>query len=131
MASKRNIVRWKDTTPVVAYTAFGVSSHENDYRLSWCVNCELGLAFAQAEENFETKDGKEFSCFVHQDEEQTFSIISNRNENGVLLKKYKNLDFIFKFDRELDETEKNDWLQKLRKVTLVSAVFELPGIHSL
>ena len=131
MASKRNVVKWKDSTPAASVTIFGISSHENDYRLSWCLNNELGLSFAQAEDWFETNDGKEFSCFEHQDDDQLLRLISNRCENGFLLKKYKNLDFLLRFQSELCDVEKTEWLQKLRKATLVSAVFEMPDLRCL
>jgi hypothetical protein len=121
--AKRNIVRL-DTGPVV-FTIIGISSHENDYRLSWSINEQMGLAFAQGD-CLVTGGGKEFTCFVHKDEDQTLMLVSNRCDNGFLLEKYKNLDFILKFDAELNEAETQAWLRDLRKAPLVSAVFPIP-----
>jgi len=125
MAAKRNIVKFKDISASAAFTIIGISSHENDYRLSWCINDELGFAFAKSE-NLETADGKEFTCFVHTDEYIKMTIISNRCDDGFLLEKHKNLDFILKFENELNETEIAEWLKKLKAVTLVSAAFTIP-----
>jgi len=128
MTAKRSIVKWQPTGTTEAVTTFGISSHENDYRLSWCLNKELRLAFTQSDENFMTTDGKEFTCFVHTDEENTLTLISNQSENGAMLKKYKNLDFLLKFAPELTEDKKTEWLKELRSVSLISAVFVMPNI---
>jgi hypothetical protein len=106
------------------FTVIGISSHENDYRLSWSINQQLGLAFVQ--DGSLVNAGKEFTCFVHKDEDRKIQLFSNRCDNGFLLDKYKNFDFLLKFDVELNETEINIWLRDLRKVSLVSAVFPIP-----
>jgi hypothetical protein len=121
--AKRNVVKL-DTVPVT-FTVIGVSSHENDYRLSWSINEQLGLAFTQSD-SLLTGDGKEFTRFVHEDDNQRLLLVSNRCDNGFLLEKYKNLDFILKFDVELNEAETSAWLRNLRKAPLVSAVVAIP-----
>ena len=125
MATKRHIIKYKNTVEQHKFTVIGISSHENDYRLSWNINEELRLAFVRDDDNIETGDGKEFACFIHQDEEQRLLLISNRCDNGFMIEKHKNLDFILKFDTELTEYEINEWLKKLRQSTLVSAAFTI------
>ena len=120
--AKRNFIIL-DTGPVT-FTIIGISSHENDYRLSWSINEQLGLTFVQ--KNSLVIDGKEFSCFELELENQTLILISNRCDNGFLLDKYKNFDFLLKFDNELNETETSAWLRDLRKVPLISAAFPIP-----
>ncbi|MDR1863951.1 MAG: IPExxxVDY family protein [Bacteroidales bacterium] len=110
---------------IFSFAVIGISSHENDYRLSWSLNEYLGLKFVQAEK-FVARSGKEFSRFICQDEDQTLWIISNRCDNGFLLNKYKNFDFILKFEKELTDTELDHWVQHLKKAPLVSAVFPIP-----
>jgi len=121
--AKRNVV--KLDVGLAIFTIIGISSHENDYRLSWSINEQLGLAFAHGN-NVVTSAGKEFSCFVHEDDGQTLLLISNRCDNGFLLEKHKNIDFILKFDAELSDTETSAWLRDLKKVSLVSAAFSIP-----
>ena len=113
-----------DTAPEV-FTIIGISSHENDYRLTWSVNEQLGLAFAQGN-SIVTAVGNEFTCFIHRDGKQKLLLISNRCDNGFLLEKSKNFDFILKINAALDETEISDWLRKLREAPLVSAAFPIP-----
>jgi len=107
------------------FSIIGVSSHENDYRLSWSINEHLGLSFAQSD-SIGTVAGKEFTCFVHEDDNQTIILISNRCENGFLLDKYKNFDFILKLYPQSNETETSEWIHKLKKVPLISAVLSIP-----
>jgi hypothetical protein len=113
-----------DNTPV-DFTIIGISSHENDYRLSWSINEQLGLMFAQGD-SIVTDAGNEFTCFVHDDGQKRLMLISNRCDNGFLLEKCKNFDFILKFNTELNETDTSSWLSDLRKVPLVSAAFPIP-----
>ena len=120
--TKRNLVNL-DAAPVT-YTIMGISSHENDYRISWSINEQLGLTFVQ-NENLVTADGREFTCFAHEDDHQTLLLISNRCDNGFLLEKHKNIDFILKFNNELNETETAEWLHNLKNVSLISAIFTI------
>lgn len=121
--AKRNFVRLDIGQEM--FTIIGISSHENDYRLSWSINEQMGLTFAHGD-SFVTQTGKGFACFVHEDEDRRILLISNRCDNGFLLEKYKSFDFILKFDAELNETEIYAWLRDLRKVSLVSAVIHIP-----
>ena len=121
--AKQNVVKL-DAGPVVVFTVIGISSHENDYRLSWSINEQLGISFVQSDSLM--IDGKEFTCFVFEDDDQKIMLISNRCDNGFLLEKYKNFDFILKFSAELNEAEAYAWLRDLRRVPLVSAVFPIP-----
>ena len=126
MAAKRQIVKYMDTADEEMFTLIGISSHENDYRLSWEINDVLGLKFAQDNESIKTDDDNAFTCFVHQDDDQRIMLISNRCDNGFLIGKHKNLDFIMKFDTQLDDDETNEWIKKLRTVTLIYAAFKIP-----
>ena len=121
--AKRNVVKL-NTAPAL-FSIIGISSHENDYRLSWNLNEQSGYRFTQGE-SLVTAAGKEFTCFVHQDDNQRLTLISNRCDNGFLLEKYKNFDFILKFDGELNEAEISVLLRNLKKAPLVSAVFPIP-----
>ncbi|GHT25141.1 hypothetical protein FACS189430_11310 [Bacteroidia bacterium] len=109
----------------LSFTLIGISSHENEYRLAWSLNNFLELKFTQTEP-LKGKAG-EFVRYIHQgSDEPTVWLISNRCDNAYLLNKYKNFDFLLKFERELDATELTEWLQKLKGVTLVSAILQIP-----
>ena len=117
------MVKFIDQTPVV-FTIIGISSHENDYRLTWSINEQLKLSFVQ-KSNI-TVNNKEFSCFHHEDHQRRLQLISNRCDDGFLLEKHNNIDFIMKIDAALLETETTEWLSNLRKVPFVSTAFPIP-----
>ena len=121
--TKRNVVKLIDPTPIV-FSIIGISAHENDYRLTWSINEQLKLTFVQ-DNSIITGENKEFSCFLHNDEQQKLQLISNRCENGFLLEKHKNIDFFLKINTDLSETKMTEWLRDLRKVPLVSAAFPI------
>ncbi|MDR3095313.1 MAG: IPExxxVDY family protein [Bacteroidales bacterium] len=109
----------------LSFTLIGISSHENEYRLAWSLNNFLELKFTQTEPLMGTAG--EFMRYIHQGtDEQTVWLISNRCDNAYLLNKYKNFDFLLKFERELDASELTQWLQKLKGVALVSAILQIP-----
>jgi len=121
--AKRNVIKL-EALPI-NFSVIGISSHENDYRLSWSINEQLGYKFTHGD-SLVTGAGNEFTRFIHEDDNQRLMLISNRCDNGFLFEKYKNFDFILKFDGELNEAELSAWLRELRKVPLVSAVFPIP-----
>ena len=108
---------------VADYSILGISSHENDYRLIWNINDKLGLSFTHCD-NPINSNGNDFTCF--EDNEKGLLLVSNRCDNGFLFDKYKNLDFILKFEKNLDEAELSKWIHDLRKAPLVSAIFNIP-----
>jgi hypothetical protein len=120
--AKRKVAKFNAGSAL--FTVIGISSHENDYRLSWSINEHLALAFSLGE-SIVTASG-EFTCFVHKDEEQTLTLISNHCVNSYQLNKYKNIDFILRIDAELNETEIAAWIQNLRKTPFVSTAFHIP-----
>jgi len=123
MKTKRNIYKLKTDSQTV-FTIIGISSHENDYRLSWNINEHTGLSFSQ-NDSLVTDSGKEFTRFVHEDEEQKMTLLSNRCDNGFLLEKHKNIDFILKFDMHLSEGKISEWLCNLKKVPLISTAYHI------
>jgi len=120
--AKRDVFKYETETK--EFTIIGISSHENDYRLTWSINQQLGLAFVQSE-NLLSDHGKEFTCFAHNDDDTCLMLVSNRCDNGFLLDKYRKIDFILKFDDLLNESEKNEWLNNLRKVPFVLATMHI------
>jgi len=124
MKSKRNIFKLK-TDKTMVFTVIGISSHENDYRLSWSINEQIGLALSQTDSLIIDSE-KEFSRFVHEDDEKRITLVSNRCDNSFLLEKHKNLDYFLQFDTQLSETEISEWLHDLKKVPLVSTAYQLP-----
>ena len=86
----------------------GISSAENDYKLSWSLNQNLGINLVRID-NLEIYhkrlDGKQaFSQFEYYDEDSMmqYRLISNRSINGYLLEEMTNLDYLLQITGEMD-----------------------------
>lgn len=120
--AKRNIL--KLNAKPITFTVIGISSHENDYRVSWSLNEHLNMNFIQTDDL--TTGETEFTRFVDETESRTIWLISNRGEDSFLLEKYRNIDFILQFTDILPDEEINNWLRVLRKAPLISTAFVIP-----
>lgn len=116
------------------YRLLGISSHENDYRLSWAINRQLGLDFRKTEslpvfnKTEDNPEQLEFSIFqyITPDGVLKMNLISNRCPNGFLIREMKNIDYflqVFGDDTKsfIDTISKN-----LKSIDIVSTVFEVP-----
>ena len=116
------------------YKLLGISSHENDYRLSWALNSKLGLNFRKTDNihvQSSKKEGKlEFSVFksAQEDKSLNMNLISNRCPNGFLITEMKNIDFFLQIFGEINQEEIDNITAKLKTIDIVSTVFEIiPG----
>lgn len=106
-----------------------VSSHENDYRVSWSINNSLNLKLTRSDNlkiyNDRLKEEQEFSNFSYDDTELyiRYNLISNRCSNGFLLHEYKNIDFFLQLTGELAENQINDIVSKLKQIDIITTAF--------
>ncbi len=108
----------------------GISSHENDYRLSWALNQYLNINLVKSENhsvfNQKLNLDNEFTVYEYLNEQGLkFRLISNRCENGFLLDEFKNIDFIFIVQPNDDDIFTSDLLSRIKRISLVSAVFPI------
>lgn len=112
----------------------GISSHENDYRLSWAINSQLNFSLSKSLNleifNDKKSEMQEFSVFTYNDENDLFryDLISNRCHDGFLLPEYKNIDFFMLIHGELEDYEFNLLLGKLKHVEIVTLAFPLQDL---
>jgi hypothetical protein len=104
----------------------GVVSAEPDYRLSVLINRHLGTDLRKCDEEIaaQTDSGKpSFSRFTTVPPE--LSLVSNRSEGHILLRKLKNIDYFLLFcgQTEMQKTEK--LATTLREIPEITAVFVL------
>ncbi len=113
------------------YKLLGISSHENDYRLSWALNSDLGFNFCKTEnltvQPNDEEEKLEFSVFqsVSQNSQQKMYLISNRCPNGFLIPEMKNIDFFLQVFGEINQEEIDTIVSRLKPIDIVSAVFEI------
>ncbi len=116
------------------FILLGISSHENDYRLSWAINRRLGLDFRRSEnlavshKNENKTEQLEFSVFQHiaPDNIIKMNLISNRCQDGFLIREMKNIDFFLQIFGEDDQAFTDRMSKNLRSIDIVSTVFEVP-----
>ena len=115
------------------YRLLGISSHENDYRLSWAINKALGSNFRKAQNLVSVKGNKnseklEFSLFqfVNEDEVLKMNLISNRCPDGFLVRELKNIDFFLQIFGDDTKTLIDSILTSIKSVDIVLAVFNIP-----
>lgn len=98
----------------------GIASSENDYRLSWSLNTQFGYKFQKIDDLFidlKKNDCKQCYSRYHFFDEDTlldYFLISNKTENGLLIKEYHNLDFFLKIMGEPTVDDLNIMLQNLK-----------------
>lgn len=124
-----------DFDPTLEFKLLGLSSHENDYRISWTLNQELGLKFSKGPDLEIPSKGKEgeeqlFSLFHYEDEDSMliYKLISNRGSSGVLIPKLKNIDYFIQVYGDINRAELDNMIEKLRQTGVITAGFHLnPG----
>lgn len=117
-----------------SFKLMALSSHENDYRLSWAINEKLGVKFIKTDNitlPINKYQGKlEFSVFQHVQEDQALkmNLISNICPDGFLITEMKNIDFFLQIFGDTNQTYLENIIGNLKEIEIVSAVFEiLPG----
>jgi hypothetical protein len=109
----------------------GISSAENDYKLSWSLNHFLGINLIRINnlEIFHKRldDKQAFSQFEYIDEETLlqYRLISNRSVNGYLLEEMTNLDYLLQISGDLDDGWLKDLIEKINSIDGIILAFPL------
>jgi hypothetical protein len=109
----------------------GIVSAEPDYKLSLLINKKLKISLKSSSPlSFGDEKGTDshFSRFVDRKTElngQTYELISNRSEKKILLRKLRNIDYLFLINNLTDDTETESVLTGLRETESVTGVFSI------
>jgi len=118
------------------FCIIGISSHENDYRLSWAINNHLGFKFSRTGNlelyNDKIQEKQIFSVYSHIEEEyeMKYYLVANTGQNGFLLSEYRNVDFLFLIQGEITEYELNKLLTQLKKIEIINLAFQISNLSS-
>ncbi|MDD3740960.1 MAG: IPExxxVDY family protein [Bacteroidales bacterium] len=118
-------------TPEFNFNLIGISSTDDDYKLSWHLSEILGLEFTRSSglEIIDSRfsDFQLFSIYETSDDNHgnRIKIVSNKGNAGFLIDELKNIDyFVIIYDFEnIDLLDK--LIVKLKSITSISAVFKL------
>jgi rRNA maturation protein Rpf1 len=114
----------------------GISSHENDYRITWAINNSLGINLVKADNLTTTNDHlkveQEFAVFEFDDHEGSakYRLISNRCNNGFLLNEHKNIDFFLAVYGEMNSGSIENMVVLLRKISIITTAFVIQKISA-
>jgi len=120
--------------PETDFKIIGISSHENDYRLSWAFNKYLGYNFSKSE-NLVIQKSKQsieqsYSVYnyIEEDNFLQFQLIANHSENGFLIPELKNIDFFLKISGDCIDSTINELVSKLKKIEIINTAFKLDDL---
>jgi hypothetical protein len=112
------------------YRLFGLVSSDPDYKLSQSINKKFRISLKNSSPvKIADKAGAEqiFSRFSHTNDSTgvAFNLFSNRSGNNFLLRKLKNVDYIFQIQDPENENHIDSITTDLRDIESVSAVFTI------
>lgn len=117
-------------TPVY-FTLIGISCHLKDYRLSYLLNYHLPAEFTRMEDlrmaGSTQKEPTSFSFYYYRDEDHfnTFSLLSNRSQESVLIPEMKQTDFLLIIEGECKKARKDALLRNIRSIPNVLTSYEI------
>ncbi len=113
------------------YYLFGISSHENDYRLCWGINNIMNIELAKSQslkvQNKKIPGEQEFSIFSFEDDTRMvkYNLISNRCENGFFLEEFRNIDFVLQIIGSVSGGRKDEIQNLIKSISFVTLIFEI------
>ena len=116
---------------VYDFSLAGISSPENDYRISWILNNAMGFRLVKKEDleiyHKRLEHPQAFAQFRYFDEEGLlhYRLISNKCENGFLLEEMVNIDYLLQVSGEVDEGFMNNLVNDLKSVEGVRMAFRI------
>lgn len=114
-----------------------IASHQNHYRLSWALNKALNVHFKKSDDlviklNKAKVDQRFFKySFLKETIPATFHLISNKSEQGFLLKELPNIDYFLKVVGEVEEQYFTDVINKIKNLDIVITAFELKPLSNV
>jgi hypothetical protein len=128
LALRRHKLEYKEEFD---FLLFGLSSHENDYRLVWKINQDFSFNFERGKNHkiISKKTGRELEFAMYSyDDEDTFYLyylIANKSDQGVMLEELKNIDYLIMIQGDFTEAFSNGFQNRLKKIESIQGVFKI------
>jgi hypothetical protein len=109
----------------------GISSPENDYRISWILNNALGYSFVRVADlelpHKKLDDLQKFHQFRYLDEQTLliYRLISNKCENGYLLEEMPRIDYLILVNGEMEGGFIGTLAKKMNGLEGITLAFQL------
>ena len=105
------------------FSLLGISCHLKDFRFAWTINKYLQLEFKKSKPYIK-EENQEFSHYTQELDLEPIYLFANKGQNGFIVTKKKQVDYWMLFKNTLDEKAKQNYLNKIRDIDSVLAVFE-------
>jgi hypothetical protein len=107
----------------------GISSSENDYRLSWEINKKLKISLRKSTDHVIKREEikQAFSVYTFFDEEVylQYFLIANMSENGYLVEELRNMDYFLQIHGDLTDKQQKQIISSVRNIKGITGVFNL------
>jgi len=107
----------------------GISSSENDYRLSWEINKILEISLRKGTDHITKRKEIEqvFLVYTFNDEEGylQYFLIANKSENGYLIEELRNIDYFLQIHGDLIDKQQEQIISSVRNIKGVTGIFKL------
>ena len=111
------------------FVLFGIVSDKNNYALVSQINAKLGFNFSQKEniKIIEKNIEKQFPVFEYIDEcdKLKYRFINNRCENGFLISKLKEINFLIQITENVSDNFKQEFIKKLKNIDGILLVSQI------
>jgi hypothetical protein len=107
----------------------GIISQENDLKVSWAINKGLGLKFARINNIVYTKSLNQegFPVYSFDDEKNQvkYNLVINKSLGFNFIPSLKNVDFILFLKGNVNESDTNSFITRLKQLTEIAAVVQV------
>ena len=102
------------------FLVFGISCHLKDYRVAWHLNRDLQMTFVRKTISLPITKGEfeDFPFFdAHDDAARLrFLLLSNKNEESLLMRSYKQYDFFLLVEGYIDLFDADEFIDTLHRI---------------
>lgn len=119
---KEKIIRLSESQE---FKLLGISSKLSMHKISWLLNQELNFDFHRLDEMNEKDSDIAFSVYQHENDTAIFSLIENKSQKGILIKKLNTIDYLLKIEGEFTKYELEQILKKIRQTSGILACLNI------
>ena len=106
------------------FSVYAINSHAKGYALCWNINKQLELDLEKIQD--QKIDQSMFARYNYTTEQGVeYNIITNRSKQGYFIPDKKGVNYFFVVNKRHNETQKNQFITKLKANNEILLVFEL------
>jgi len=124
-------IKLKTRPEPVYYTILGISCHLMDYRFMHLINKAMDVTFSREDDMTSSLPSTglpatfSFYSFKDEDQRNIYYLISNLNEDFILIPELKHIDYIMLIEGDFKKKKKDALLSVIRSVQKVQMAFEI------